>query len=617
MKKIFVLLVFLIVLLTPITVFADDESDEYTIEEYDFKMVVNEDNTFQITENIDTYFYIYKHGIFRTIPLKNTIIREDNSKSVSRAIISDISVNEMYDVYNESGNKVIKIGDPDYTISGEKTYEISYLYNIGKDRVDGKDEFYFNIIGSGWNTTIQRVSFEIIMPKEFDESKLGFSVGYEGSSGYDDNLIYSVQGNTITGTYSGTLYPGDALTIRMELPENYFTNESSNFNWSSLVSVIVAVLFVLISFILWLALGRDKPVIETVEFYPPQGYNSARIGYIYNGKSNNNDVVSLVVYLANKGYIEIENEGKKFVFRKLKNYDGDNQEESIFMEGLFKNKDEVRESDLKNTFYLTVTKVINTINNKESRDAIFESKFPIKRALVAIMMIITVIMITARPALDYYGDDYVSLLLGIVPPLIGVFWIFAGLFDRRKSVAGKIGGIIGGILFIIIPFFVFLWYPLLQDPSYMSAYLVGIICLGIMSIFYYILPKRTQFGNEMLGKISGFKNFLELVEKPKLEAMVMENPSYFYDILPFTYVLGLSDKWIEKFESITIQPPDWYRSDTTFNTIMFGHFISSTMRSSSVAMASRPSSKSSGGGGGFSGGGFSGGGFGGGGGGSW
>ena len=41
--------------------------------------------------------------------------------------------------------------------------------------------------------------------------------------------------------------------------------------------------------------------------------------------------------------------------------------------------------------------------------------------------------------------------------------------------------------------------------------------------------------------------FIETAEKQKLESMVMDNPTYFYDILPFTYALGVSDKWIEKF----------------------------------------------------------------------
>ena len=129
------------------------------------------------------------------------------------------------------------------------------------------------------------------------------------------------------------------------------------------------------------------------------------------------------------------------------------------------------------------------------------------------------------------------------------------------------------------------------------------------------MPKRTKYGNEMLGKLRGFKNFLETAEKEKIEAMVMENPTYFYDILPFTYVLGVSDKWIKKFESIALQAPSWYDSNNAFDVVSFGNFMDSTMSSAQSAMSSSPSSSSSGGG--SSGGGFSGGGSGGGGGSSW
>ena len=123
------------------------------------------------------------------------------------------------------------------------------------------------------------------------------------------------------------------------------------------------------------------------------------------------------------------------------------------------------------------------------------------------------------------------------------------------------------------------------------------------------MPKRTPYGNEILGKIRGFKRFLETAEKEKLEAMVMENPTYFYDILPYTYVLGISDKWISQFETIALQAPDWYSSTNSFNVTTFGSFMNSTMYSAKTAMISSPSESS--------GGGSSGGGSGGGGGGSW
>lgn len=95
----------------------------------------------------------------------------------------------------------------------------------------------------------------------------------------------------------------------------------------------------------------------------------------------------------------------------------------------------------------------------------------------------------------------------------------------------------------------------------------------------------------------------------------MENPTYFYDILPFTYVLGISNTWIKKFEAISLQAPDWYDGTSSFNVTSFGSFMNSTMSSSSASNSSSSSGSSSSGG--SSGGGSSGGGSGGGGGGSW
>ena len=45
----------------------------------------------------------------------------------------------------------------------------------------------------------------------------------------------------------------------------------------------------------------------------------------------------------------------------------------------------------------------------------------------------------------------------------------------------------------------------------------------------------------------GFRNYLMTAEKNQLDVLVEENPNYFYDILPYTYVLNISDKWISIF----------------------------------------------------------------------
>ena len=123
-------------------------SYDYVIDKYDINIIVNENNTFDVTETIDTYFNVPKHGIFRTIPLKNTIKRLDGTTSTNRTQIKNVSVNAENSTSKEEGNYQIKIGSASETLTGEKEYIIKYTYNLGKDHVEDYDELYYNIIGN-------------------------------------------------------------------------------------------------------------------------------------------------------------------------------------------------------------------------------------------------------------------------------------------------------------------------------------------------------------------------------------------------------------------------------------------------------------------------------------
>ena len=94
-----------------------------------------------------------------------------------------------------------------------------------------------------------------------------------------------------------------------------------------------------------------------------------------------------------------------------------------------------------------------------------------------------------------------------------------------------------------------------------------------------------------------------------------QDPEYFYHILPYTYALGVSDKWIKKFESIAMRPPRWYNGTDVWSYVLFDRMLRDTLRAANDSMVSQPGGKA----GSFvsGGGGFTGGGVGGGGGGSW
>lgn len=598
---------------------ASNEYAEYTIDSYDIKMIVNENNTFDITEKITVNFTQYKHGINRKIPTRNTIQRLDGTTSNNRAKITNIEVSENYSTSTNNGYKILKIGSSNKTYIGKHTYTISYTYDIGKDPLKDADELYYNLIGTDSDTTISNVTFTIKMPKKFDYDgdKLGFSSGLNGSID-SSNVEYTVNKNTISGSYIGTLGIAEGLTVRLTLPEGYFVRvQEKDDNYVILVSII-SVACVIVSALLWRLYGKDNKVVETVEFYPPEGLNSAELAYIYKGVAEDEGIISLLISLANKGYLRIEDFGKKnliddknFRITKLKEYTGNNETEKEFFDGLFKKKNSVTNEDLYDSFYKTIRSIKSKLESKENKNKIFEKSSLSKIIWLALMCIVILLLITVKPIVNTSAGEDLPFLLTF--PIIG-FSVILLVGFRQTNLMIKIFGIVWGALFGGIPLVVEITPILVVEvPQYLTSYIIGLICIAIIIGFAKIMPKRTKYGSAMLGKIKGFKKFLEVAEKEELENLVSENPQYFYYILPYTYALGVSDKWVKQFESIAMQAPNWYTSPNGFSMDSFGRFMSSTMKSAQSSMTSAPSSS----GGGSSGGGSSGGGSGGGGVSSW
>lgn len=221
---------------------------DYTIDYYMVDIVVHENNTLDITETITANFNVAKHGIFRTIPLKNKVVRLDGTTSKNRTQLTNLDVDHEYTVSRENGNYNIKIGYPNFTLTGLEIYVIRYPYNLGKDPIKGSDEFYYNIIGSEWDMMISNITFHITMSSEFDSSKLGFSSGMAGST--NNNVKYRVSGNEISRSYDGVLNTNHTLTARMELSEGYFFHADLVFHFKDCIVYFIPILFLLIAILL-------------------------------------------------------------------------------------------------------------------------------------------------------------------------------------------------------------------------------------------------------------------------------------------------------------------------------------------------------------------------------
>ena len=597
---------------------------DYYIDEYNVEIEVLKNNSYNIKEEISVYFNVNKHGIYRYIPTHNNVIRNDNTSSNNNVLISDVAVNEKYSIKKNNEYYELIIGDANTYVKGAKTYIIEFNYNIGKDPLKDVDEFYYNIIGTKWDTIINKVNFTIIMPEEFDASLLGFSTGSYGST--TNNIIYNVNGNVISGYTTKTLDANEGVTVRLVLPDGYFSEAKNIYDTNTILSFIVPIILVILSILLYY-FKCLRHLVKPIELYPPDNLSSLEIAFLYKGKVNDKDIISLLIYLANEKYIKLIEEKNTLTIVKLKEYDKEDYAIKEFMRGLFIYGDSVDVDDLKYSFYKT-TSIIKTITNtKENKMRIINEDNGFYKVILGIMGVLCVFSSLYFQIKAFHPTPVLQLIFYCIP-----LSFLIPLYYAAKHIKSNVFKFLD-ILFIFAFSILMIWFSIrdyvVSRQIFIANIIVSFICMIVILLLNKDFISRNSYGKKMYGKILGFKKYLMVVEYSELEKVVLEHPNYYYDILPYTYVLGISDIWIKRFEKIILEPTYWFESKAGFNIAFFNQSINNTVNDLSrppkmlktmVMHGGSSSNNNSFGGssfGGFSGGGSSGGGSGGGGGGAW
>lgn len=621
----FIVTFFLFVL--PVSAY-DSEINKMTI-----TMDVNENGLIQVDQIVEVNFNIDSHGIYAFIPQSYDITWQKNGADIYKSYYFPVRNVKVYDDPYETqsdsyDNVLIKIGDPDKLIIGAHTYHYSYTIQLRDLELAGEQIFYLNLVGSGWvgsgwEMPINQVDFRVTLPKGFP----GLINFYSGDTGsVSSNVSFNVEGNTVSGSLTEVLAPYQALTIYTYLSAtgDYFTFiPPTDYSFAAIgllmaLSLIIALMF--------FKFGKDDRPVVTVEFDPPKGMSSAQVGYIFEGIVDSKDVISLIIDWANKGFLTIdEEEGtKNFTLTKLKDIDaGEIRAEKTLFNDLFSGRDAVTNKELEKTFYMSMTKAKSDIarhfyGNPERR--IFSIKATVLKVIFGILAMLPVGVFVATEMYVVTYREVESFIIGVVAFGLGtVLVLLWASFVKKYRSLGRLakvaflllGIMVSGIYIIAISSISFLT----QDSSSIIKAVIVVVFSFINIALVSVMDKRTPYGVDSIGKILGLKQFIETAEKDRLEMMVKDDPQFFYKILPYAYVLGVTNVWSKKFESIAVQPATWYHGPSYMNSMLFMHHINSTMSSMQRVMTSMPQGRGSGGS--FGGGGFSGGGFGGGGGGRW
>ncbi len=614
----------------------------YTLRHVTINAVVHENSTWDVTETLVVDFNEPRHGIYKYIPSRFFYVVPDKDgeprENIYKNKIKNVSVEDFkYSTETDetaAENTIIKIGSGSKYVEGIQVYKIHYTIQYMDDRCSTEDFLCHTVWGSGWETVTDKLDFNITFDKPLPaDLKLNLYSGPRGATNNADEVVYKVKASTISGHVTN-LGANHAITISAKLPQGFWKAKGKNkalLYIMLLIAIAAAVMFLVDIF-----KNKQRKPVRTVSFYPPEGMSSAEVGKIIDDSTDPEDLASLIPWFAHKGYITItEVPGEKGLFGQKTDLkltkvcplmpDAPSYQ-TRFMNAIFGKK---------STVYLSLLgdRHVEMELATNALDKMFTGKNKLadmtNGILWWLLLLIAAVGVFWTSHVTDMFDEGLAIVGGITcvgeALVLGMIRCYGGYRRYFRSNMAKIAEQIICLAIAATSIALTLWIIGDDVLCYSSIYLyIGTAVLLTLSFLTDRTVVDTDYRIDMMGQLLGLRDFIKTAEQDRLKMLVDENPHYFYDILPYAMVFGLSDKWSEQFKNIKFENPSWYHTttpDMMMSPYMMSHAISSTVCSSirdAVASASvDPTSSSSSGG--YSGGGssFSGGGGGGGGGGSW
>ncbi len=525
----------------------------------------------EVVEQIKVNYSDNNHGILRAIPASykghpmNIHVESVSSTSGAPAA---------YKISSSNGNEVLKIGNPNQTVTGTQAYTIKYSEQNVITFYNDHDELYWDVNGDQWDQPFLAVQATLHLPAglRLASQRPKCFVGSFGSTSQQCQIVVSPQ--TINTT-AFNLQSQSTLTFVVGFQKGYF-HPMTWTDWLHDYAVPILEFFVpflLLSgggFVWWFKRGRDAKGRGTIipEYDAPDGLKPIEVGALIDFVVDNRDLTATIIDLAIRKYIRIiESEDKRLLVMKKKAY----TLELLNADWSALNHWEV---DILNGLFGSGSKIGDQID---------------------VAALATKLSSVAKNAKQSVG---------------------VSLTDRGYFVSNPSRRVTLSISVIVL----FIWL-FLSFSNGLAGWLVAGLALGfiVFSIFYHLLPARTAKGVTAKEHILGLKMYMEVAEKARIAKLQSPDAPYaeksdapqqtvdlFEKLLPFAIVLKVEQQWAKKFEGIYKAPPDWYSGNfATFNAV----YLASSLNSGfAPAVGSSFNAPRSSGGSGFAGGGGGGGG---------
>jgi uncharacterized membrane protein YgcG len=589
--------------------YEDSSAYSFILKQYSATYDVNTDRTMHVKEDITIEFTgSLSTGFMRDLPVN------DGDRVTNISVTNGDGTSAVYSVKVEDSSFItIDIGDSSHK-AGEYNYTIEYDYAITKP-VD-KNTLYLNVIAFGSEGNIEHATITLNLPADVSGGSSGVKM-YVGNSKIASDG-FTLSGKTIYAEVADLdAYSG--VTMAITFADGVLTTA---FDFMPYLFVLIGCIILAGLVALKFLVFNKMPLAPVVNFTAPNDMDPLVMGKLIDNKVNNEDVTSLIYYWANKGYIKIDltDENDPSFIRIFQNLPaGTPEHQTTLYHAIFSYGEIVKVSQLENKLYPAVQEVTKQVNDKyhalyNSRSLGISIIFAILGALIMGLTPIIVAMVRIHSSLFLFES-----LIMVIPAFIVYGLTETAMYYKLKQ---KREVYIMQLACIAMLCVIFTILYAIMLPSYVLEVVPKvIICvIGFAVVMSSVtLICRTPEYTQQLNEIVGFRNFIQFTEKDRLEAMLKDDPQFYYAILPYAQVLGVSNIWMDKFKGLTVAPPQWVANpmQTYFEFAVINRAMRNVNIAMNTKMMARPTSSPSGSGlsgggghiGGFGGGGDGGGGF--------
>ena len=596
-------------------------------------IVVNRDASMTVTEDITVQAnrQEIKRGIIRDFPttykdrLGNTVTVGFKVEEVLRD-----GRPEPYRTESAANGVKIRIGQKDVFLRpGEYTYTIRYRVDRELGFFKDFDELYWNVTGNGWTFAIDRAEAVIELPPGAKILQSAAYTGYQGGRGQD----FTVQAGDHDIVFKTTrrLAPREGLTVAVAWPKGVVHEPSGQERMGFFLRDNVATaigliwLVVLLGFYLWawFRVGRD-PAKGTIIplFAPPAGFSPAGVRFLSRMGYDDKAFAAAVVDMAVKGGVLIQEDGGDYTLVSRDAAKGAlSRDEQLVTTQLFPRGGSVK---LENKNHTIIKGAIDALkkNLRMELEKIYfftNSGYLGPGVAITLLGVALVILMSRDRAAAGFGAVWLTVWT------VACYFLAVTVYKRWQAVRGgglvKVGSALFTTLFAL-PFFageifgVVVLGAALSIPAALNLAAMGFL----NALFYHLLKAPTLTGRKIMDQIEGFKLYLSVAEKERLNLLnpPEKTPALFEKYLPFALALDVENAWSEQFAEVLAragtetQPysPVWYSGSSwdSFHTSRFTNSLGSSFAGAISSSSSPPGSSSGSGGGGSSGGGGGGGG---------